>query len=147
MEDQDLTVAVDTNLLCYALDPVYPEHETAVSLLTDLSPESMIAINPTVFHETFHVLVFYSEWLPTEAAKRLSMILKNPYIKFFSQTKKTASIALGIATKYKIGGRDALILACNVSNQVTTFLTHDKRLLELKKVCWKNGQISLRDLI
>lgn len=142
-----MTVAVDTNLLCYALDPAYPEHKTAVSLLTGLSPENMIAINPTVLHETYHVLVFYSEWLPTEATRRLSLILKNPYVKFFSQTKKTATIALGIAAKYSVGGRDALILACNVSNQVTTFLTHDKKLLELGKVCWKNRQMSLRDFL
>ena len=140
-----MTVAVDTNLLCYALDPAYSEHKNAVSLLVDLSPEKMIAINPTVFHETYHVLVFYSEWLPAEATKRLSLILKNPYVKFFSQTKKTASIALGLAAKYGVGGRDSLILACNIANQITTFLTHDKNLLELKKVYWKNRQISLQD--
>ena len=142
-----MTVAVDTNILCYALDPAYPEHLTAVSLLTDLSPENTIAINPTVLHETYHVLVFYSEWLPIEAGKRLSMILRNPYVKFFSQTKKTATIALNLAAKYELGGRDALILACNVSNQVSTFLTHDKKLLQLQKILWRNRQVSIRDLV
>jgi predicted nucleic acid-binding protein len=140
-----LTVAIDTNILCYALDPVYPEHETAISFLIDLSPENTIAINPTVLHETYHVLVFYSEWLPTEATKKLTIILRNPYVKFFSQTKKTSSIALNLASKYEIGGRDALILACNVSNQISTFLTHDKKLLELQKIFWRNRQISIRD--
>jgi predicted nucleic acid-binding protein len=142
-----LTVAVDTNILCYALDPAYPEHQTAISLLTDLSQEHTIAINPTVIHETYHVLVFYLEWLPSEALKRLTMILKNPYVKFFSQTKKTSVIALNLAAKYEIGGRDALILACNVSNQISTFLTHEKRLLELQKVLWRDRQISIKDPI
>jgi len=141
-----LTLAVDTNILCYALDPAYSEHEKAVSLLTNLSSENMIAINPTVLHETYHVLVFYLEWLPIEATKRLTLILRNPYVKFFSQTKKTAALALSLAAKYEMGGRDSLILACNVSNHVSTFVTHDKRLLELKKIFWRNQQVSLQDL-
>ena len=140
-----MTVALDTNILCYALDPAYPEHEKAVSLLTNLSAENMISINPTVLHETYHVLVFYSQWLPTEATKRLMMILRNPYVKFFSQTKKTSAIALNLAVKYELGGRDALILACNVSNQISIFLTHDKKLLELRKIFWRNSQVSIRD--
>ena len=142
-----MTVALDTNILCYALDPAYPEHETAVSLLTNLSVENMISINPTVLNETYHVLVFYSEWLPTEATKKLTMILRNPYVKFLSQTKKTSTVALNLAAKYELGGRDALILACNVSNHISTFLTHDKKLLELQKIFWRNSQVSIRDPI
>jgi predicted nucleic acid-binding protein len=49
---------VDTNILCYALDPAYPEHEKVADLLTSISPDNTLALNPTVIHETYHTLVF-----------------------------------------------------------------------------------------
>lgn len=38
-----MTVGLDTNILCYALDPAYPEHEKVKELLLNLSPENLIA--------------------------------------------------------------------------------------------------------
>jgi predicted nucleic acid-binding protein len=140
-----LTIGVDTNILCYALDPAYPEHKTLSNLLIDLSPENTIAINPTVLHETYHVLVFYSEWLPKEAANRLSLLLKHPYIEFHNQTKKTSQIALNLAAQHNIGGRDALIIANYLTNKIPTILTHDNELLTLKKISWKNFHVTFKD--
>jgi hypothetical protein len=41
----------------------YPEHEKIKALLITLSPENLVALNPTVLHETYHTLVYYLEWV------------------------------------------------------------------------------------
>ena len=92
-----------------------------------------MAINPTIIHEAYHTLVFSQKWVPSEAKRRLKMLLKHPYIEFFSQTKKICVIALNLATQYKLGGRDALIIANFIANKISTFYTHDQELLALKK--------------
>ena len=113
-----MIIGLDTNILCYALDPAYPEHDNVKDLLTNLSPENTVALNPTILHETYHTLVFSLEWFPEEAAGRLSMLLKHPYIEFFNQTKKTRRIALNFSVKHNLGGRDALIIANFLANKV-----------------------------
>jgi len=140
-----LIVGLDTNILCYALDPAYPEHNSLSRLLVDLSSENFVALNPTVVHEAYHVLVFYSEWFPEEAARRLSMLLKHPYVEFFNQTKKTTQIALNLSVKHNLGGRDALITANFLANKIPTIYTHDQELLKLKKLPWKNSSVSFKD--
>ncbi|MCW4004493.1 MAG: PIN domain-containing protein [Candidatus Bathyarchaeota archaeon] len=140
-----MIVGLDTNILCYALDPAYPEHAKVKNLLTNLSPENMVAINPTVLHEAYHTLVHYLEWTPEEAARRLLAMLKHPYIKFYNQTQKTSQIALHLATKHGLDGRDALIIANYVANKTPTLCTHDKPLLKLQKIAWKNTNLTLKD--
>ena len=140
-----MIVGLDTNILCYALDPAFPEHDSLSHLLVSLSPENVIALNPTVIHEAYHVLVFYLEWFPEEAAKRLSMLLKHPYIEFFSQTKNTCRIALRLSVQHKLGGRDALIVANFLANKVPTVYTHDQELLKLQRLSWKNSRVTFKD--
>jgi predicted nucleic acid-binding protein len=140
-----LTIGLDTNILCYALDPAYPEHKTLSKLLLELSPQNTIALNPTVIHETYHVLVFYSQWLPQEATKKLSLLLKHPHIEFYNQTKQTTQVALNIATQNNIGGRDALIIANYATNKTPIIYTHDQELLNLKQITWKNHQTTFKD--
>src|SRR4030042_5301416 len=140
-----MTTGIDTNILCYALDPAFHEHKKLKKLLTDLSPENTIAINPTTLHETHHTLVFVQKWTPNEAAKRLKMLLQHPYIEFFNQTKKISVIALNLSVKHQLGGRDALITATFIANKVPTLLTHDQELLTLQKISWKNSQITFKD--
>ncbi|KPV63596.1 MAG: hypothetical protein AOA66_0728 [Candidatus Bathyarchaeota archaeon BA2] len=53
-----LTVGLDTNILCYCLDPAFPEHGKLKDLLLNLSSDNRVAINPTILHETYHTLVF-----------------------------------------------------------------------------------------
>lgn len=140
-----MIIALDTNILCYALDPAYPEHKKLESLLIDLSPENLVALNPTVLHEAYHTLVNYLDWVPDEAAKRLSEMLRHPYIEFYNQTQKTSLIALNIAVKHNMGGRDALIVANFLANKVPVMCTHDKELLKLQKVTWKNTSLIFKD--
>jgi predicted nucleic acid-binding protein len=140
-----MTVGLDTNILCYCLDPAYPEHKSLRKLLLDLSSENTIALNPTVLHETYHTLVFYLQWLPQEAAERLSLLLRHPYIKFCNQTKQISQIALNIAAKNNLGGRDALIIANFVANKIPTVLTHDQGLIATANITWKNFYITFKD--
>jgi predicted nucleic acid-binding protein len=92
-------VGLDTNILCYALDSSYPENQGVKNLLTTLSPTNLVAINPTVLHEAYYTLVYYLQWVPEEAAKRLTLILHHPYIEFYNQTQTTSQIALNLAVK------------------------------------------------
>ena len=145
MENSKVITGVDTNILCYALDPAYPEHECVKDLLTSLSSESVVALNPTVLHEAYHTLVFYLEWTPEEAARRLAALLRHPYIEFFNQTQKTTLIALNLSVKHNLDGRDALITANFIANKVPIMYTHDKPLLKAQKIIWKNTNIVFTD--
>lgn len=140
-----MITALDTNILCYSLDKTYPENERLKELLIKLNTENRIALNPTVLHEAYHTLVFYLEWTPDEAAKRLSWILRHPYIEYYNQTQKTSLIALNIAVKYGLGGRDALIIANYIANKISIFHTHDKKLLKLQKITWKSNYLKIED--
>jgi hypothetical protein len=61
-----------------------------------LSSENLVALNPTVLHEVYHTLVYYAEWVPKEAARRLIALLRHPFIELYNQTQKTSLIALNL---------------------------------------------------
>jgi predicted nucleic acid-binding protein len=140
-----MIVGLDTNILCYALDDAYPEHEVLKDLLLTLSEENKVALNPTTIHETYHTLVYSQKWVPQEAANALKTLLNIPYTEFYNQTRKITTIALNISVQYKLGGRDALIIANFLSNQSPTMYTHDRELLKLQKITWKNTKLTFRD--
>ena len=140
-----MIVGLDTNILCYAIDPAYPEHEKVKYLLLTLSTENRIALNPTVLHEAYHTLVYYLEWMPEETGRRLLALLKHPFIEFYNQTRKNSIIALNLSVKHNLGGRDSLIVANFLSNQTPIMYTHDKKLLKLKKITWKNMNLAFSD--
>jgi predicted nucleic acid-binding protein len=140
-----VTIGLDTNILCYALNNRYPEHEKVENLLLNLTQENLIALNPTVIHEAYHTLVYYSEWTPEETARRLTALLRHPFIEFYNQTQKTTLIALNLAVKHSLDGRDALIVANYISNKIPVLYTHDKQLLKLPKITWKNSSLTFKD--
>ncbi len=140
-----MILGLDSNILCYALDNAYPEHKIARKLLLDLSSDNRIAINPTIIHEAYHVLVYSQKWFPTDAADTLKILLKNPYIEFFNQTKNITLTALGLSRQYNLGGRDGLIISNFLSNKITLMYTHDKELLSLERILWKNRTLIIED--
>ena len=140
-----MIVGLDANILCYALDDAYPEHDILKDLLLTLSAENKVALNPTTIHETYHTLVHSQKWLPQEAADALKVLLNTPNTEFYNQTRKTCTIALNLSVQYKLGGRDALIIANFLFNQTPTMYTHDKELLELQKVTWKSTNLTFKD--
>ncbi|MEM3403336.1 MAG: PIN domain-containing protein [Nitrososphaeria archaeon] len=140
-----MIIGLDTNIVCYSLDSAYPEHEKLKNLLISLSPENRVAINPTILHEIYHTLVFGQKWVPSEAVRRLKMLLEHPYIEFFNQTKKTCIIALNLALKHKLGGRDALIIANFITNKIPIIYTNDQELLVLKRIVWKDFYVAFKN--
>jgi predicted nucleic acid-binding protein len=127
------------------MEPTYPEHKKLANFFGQLAAQNTVALNPTVLHETYHVLVFYLQWQPQEAADRLSLLLKHPHIQFFNQTKQTTQTALKLAAKHNLCGRDALIIANYLTNKVPTIYTHDKTLLNIEKGTWRDSQIMFED--
>jgi len=142
-----MTLGLDTNILCYSLDPAYPEYEKTRNVLLRLSPDNRVAINPTIIHETYHTLVFGQKWVPSEARKRLRMLLQHPYVEFINQTKTTCAIGLNLAVEYELGGRDALIAANFIANKISIMYTHDQELLTVRKVSWKRFHLVFEDPI
>jgi len=140
-----MILGLDTNILCYSLDPAYPEHDKLKDLLTTLAPDNRVAINPTILHETYHTLVFGQKWVPEEARRRLKMLLRHPYIEFLNQTRRICTIALDLAVKHTLGGRDALIIANLVTNKVPIIFTHDQDLLALSRISWGAFQLTFKD--
>jgi predicted nucleic acid-binding protein len=138
-------VGLDTNILCYSLDPAYAEHPHAKQLLLSLTPEKSLAVNPTVIHEAYHTLVYGQKFTRAEASSRLGLVLSHPYISFLNQTRRTCQIGLDIANRYMLGGRDALILANYIGNKIPVIYTHDGELLSLKRVSWRSASIEIRD--
>ena len=136
---------LDANILCYALDEEYPEHKKYRNLLFNLSAENKIALNPTTIHEIYHTLVFGQKWFPQDAAETLKMLIKHPYIKFLNQTLKSTTIALALSVKHGLGGRDALIIANFIANEVPIMYTHDREILKIQKISWKSSNLTFDD--
>ena len=79
-----MVTGLDTNVLCFPMDPAFPEHVSASKLLRSLSPEFRIAINPTSLHEAYDTLVYGQRWVREDARTRLGMLLHHPYIEFYN---------------------------------------------------------------
>jgi predicted nucleic acid-binding protein len=47
--------------------------------------------------------------------------------------------------KHNLGGRDALITANFLANKVSTIYTHDRELLKLEKISWRNSRVTFKD--
>ncbi|XES78058.1 MAG: type II toxin-antitoxin system VapC family toxin [Candidatus Bathyarchaeia archaeon] len=140
-----MIVGLDANILCYALDDAYPEHEALKNLLLELTPENKVALNPTTIHESYHTLVRSQKWLPEKAADALITLITLPNTEFYSQTRKTSTLALNLSVQYNLGGRDALIIANYMANQIPTLYTHDKKLLKHQKITHKNNNLTIKD--
>lgn len=140
-----MIVGLDANIICYALDENYPENEKLGKLFLTLSPENRVALNPTTLHEAYHVLVYSQKWFPEDAANELRLLLKHEDIEFLNQTKRNCTIALGLSVKHKLCGRDALIAATFLANKIQIMYTHDKELLKIQKITWKNTSLTFKD--
>jgi predicted nucleic acid-binding protein len=140
-----LITGLDSNILCYCLDPAYAEHGRLKGLLVGLSPENRVAVNPTVIHETYHALVFGQKWVPGEARRRLGMVLRHPHIEFSNQTKRVCEVGLALASNHGLGGRDSLILANFLTSKVPVMLTRDYELLSLKEIAWRDFRLKIKD--
>ena len=136
---------LDTNILCYALDPAFPENRHCKKLLLEASAESRVGLNPTILHEAYHTLVFGQKWISIEARQRLVATLQHPFVEFYNQSRRISLIGLDLAARHNLGGRDSLILANLMSNNVPVLYTHDEALLSLKQVTERRFAIRIED--
>jgi len=95
--------------------------------------------------ESYHTLVYGQKFARAEASNRLGLLLNHPYIHFLNQTKRTCQIGLDIATRYMLGGRDALILANYIGGKIPVMYTHDRELASLQRASWRSTSIEIRD--
>lgn len=143
-----MTTGLDTNILCYALDPAFNEHKRAKSLIMNMTrSKEKISVNATIIHETYHTLVFKQKWVPEDARTKIIAFIKHPQIEYRSQTKKISMLALRLAVKLNLGGRDSLILSNLLESGAGKFYTHDKDLLSFNRVSIDGYNISIEDPI
>ena len=144
-QNRRMIAGLDANIICYALDEAYPEHEKLEDLLLNLSPQNRVALNPTTLHEAYHTLVFGQKWVPEDAAKPLKALLKHPHAEFYNQTKQNCNLGLNLSVQHRLGGRDALMIANFLANKVPTILTHNQEILKLHKLSWRNFSVTFKD--
>lgn len=135
---------LDTNILVYALDPTFPEHAQARDTILDL--ESWF-VNPTVIHEAYHTLVFKRKISPRDAMRKLVEFLKDNRTIFINQTIRSTLFSIGVAAHYNLGGRDSLIIGCYLFSKVSSLLTHDEEILNLKELNFKGRRIEIKNAI
>ncbi|WP_455363514.1 type II toxin-antitoxin system VapC family toxin [[Eubacterium] cellulosolvens] len=132
-------LALDSNVLIAYLDREHPQHDR-VRLLAF----KRVALNPTVVHETYHALVFKLKWTPEETGQVLREVLDDADILFLNQTRETTRIGLGLAERYALGGRDALILASFLDPSVSEMVSFDKPIIALGKVAHGRRELKIR---
>ena len=137
MED---LIGIDTNILVYALDPTCPEHNEAKK--TFLLSEGW-AVNSTVVHECYHTLVFKRKISPVDSRLKIVGILKDPRTTFLNLTRSVSLLALDLATKMNLGGRDSLILGSYLHKHIPEIYSHDEELVELGKVSLSGRRIRI----
>jgi predicted nucleic acid-binding protein len=132
-------LALDSNVLIAYLDREHPQHDRVRSLAF-----KRVALNPTVAHETYHALVFKLKWTPEETGQVLREVLDDAEILFLNQTRETTRIGLGLAERYALGGRDALILASLLDPSVSELVSFDKSIIALGKVAHGRRELKIR---
>ncbi len=143
-----MVVGLDTNILCYALDPAFNEHKKAKSLIMKtIGSKQKISINPTTIHETYHTLVYKQKWVPEDARTKIIAFIRQPQVLFQSQIKKVSLLALRLAVDLNLGGRDSLILASLLENRAEKLYTHDKALVLLNRLSIDGHNLLIEDPI
>jgi len=134
-------LGIDTNVLVAYLDAGHPAHRR-----TERMSREAVALNPSVIHEAYHTLVFKMKWEGGEASRVLLEASADERNLFINQTLTTTKMGLHVATRFGVGGRDALILANLLAAKVTRFITLDDELIALKRVAYGKLVLSIRSL-
>ena len=137
-------IGLDANILAYALDPTFPEHEQAKTATLSLDGW---AINATVVHETYHTLVFRRKISPADSRRKVVELLKDRRTVFINLTTATCLFALNLAASMNLGGRDALIIGSYLYNKIPQMYSHDEELARLKKITVRGKTLHITDPI
>lgn len=135
---------IDSSVLVYAMDPTTNEHAKARDAIMALEDW---ALTPTVVHEVYHTLAFRRGMLLEAAKLKLRTLINDRRTKFLNITKTISLYSLDLASEFKLGGRDSLIVGCYLRNGMEAVLTHDRDLLKLSEVKFRDRQITFTDPI
>jgi predicted nucleic acid-binding protein len=133
---------IDSSVLVYAMDPTTTEHAKARDAILALDDW---ALTPTVVHEVYHTLAFRRGMVTKDAKSKLRALISDRRTKFLNITKSISLLSLDIASEFKLGGRDSLIVGCYLRNGVEALLTHDRGLLDLRRIRFKGREITFVD--
>ena len=137
-------IGIDTSILVYALDPTCPEHADAAK--TFLASKNW-AVNSTVVHECYHTLVFKRKMTPNDSRLKIVGFLKDSRTTFLNLNKTVSMLALELATKMNLGGRDSIIISSYIHKHIPEIYSHDEELTGLSEVKFKGRHVSITDPI
>ncbi len=128
-------IGIDSNIIIYALNSDLPEHIYCVKLLENVATgKEIIGIPCIVFMESYYALVYAYKFEYLEVKKRLTAVIDSDNIVIFDISTLTILYAFEIAGQYKIGGRDSLIAACLLENNIKKLYSHDKDFDVIKEI-------------
>ena len=126
---------IDSNIIIYALNSDLPEHTYCVQLFEDIANGvETIGIPAIVFMESYHALVYSYKFKHSEVKKRLTTFIDSEFIIIYNISTSTLLYAFEIAAQYNIGGRDALITASLLENNIKKIYSHDKDFDSIKEI-------------
>ncbi|MBN1803519.1 MAG: hypothetical protein JW891_18560 [Candidatus Lokiarchaeota archaeon] len=76
--------------------------------------------------ESYHVLVRAYKFAPSEVKKRLVSIIESENINILGEGLSSILLAFDVAEEFDTGGRDSLIAACLLENNIKELYSHDK---------------------
>lgn len=132
-------LGIDTNVLVAYLDVAHPFHKE-----TKWLADESIVLNPTIAHEAYHTLVFWAKWEPEEARRAVLDACMDEKNLFVNQTMRTTKTGMELAVKYRLGGRDALIIASLLVSRVREFRSLDKDLLALRQIRFGRSSLAIK---
>lgn len=126
---------IDSNIIIYALNSDLPEHTNCEQLFENVANGvETIGIPSIVFMESYHALVYSYKFKHSEVKERLTILIDSEYIIIYTISTSTLLYAFEIAAQYNIGGRDALISASLLENNIKEIYSHDKDFDTIKEM-------------
>jgi len=129
---------IDSNILVYALNKDLPEHLPCKQLLIDIiNGIELVSLPSVVFMESFHALVKSYKYKEVEVKKRLVALIDSKNINVLVISTSSVLLAFEIAEKFKTGGRDSLIAASLLENNIQEIYSHDSdfdKILLMKRI-------------
>jgi len=119
-------IGIDSNILIYAINKDLPEHPPCNRLLQNIiKGKETISIPAIVFMESFYALVRAYKYQESDVKVKLSGIIDSENINVLEITVSTVLLAFEIAEQFKTGGRDSLIAASLIENNIFEIYSHD----------------------
>lgn len=126
---------IDSNIIVYALNQDLPEYHHCKSLLMKIADgEETISAPSIVFMESYHALVNVYKFKESEVKRRIIAVIDSENINVLEISVSTILLAFEIAEECKTGGRNSLIAANLLENNLKEIYSHDKDLDKIKRI-------------